>query len=188
LQIDAAVRLTGDALLQGLDGARFADPRLADQCDDLALPGTRQGPSVEHQPHFVRAADERHAAAGAARGEAGHNRSLATHTPGRHRMRESFQFVIADRFDLKQSAQQMLRRLADEYGVRRGERLKPGGEIRRFAYDSAFLRDPSPVAMPTRACRRVPSGRSMPRTSARMPIAARTARSAASSKARGKPK
>ena len=37
--------------------------------------------------------------------------------------------------------------------------------------------------MPTRAWRRAPSGRSMPPTSARMPIAACTARSAASSKA-----
>jgi hypothetical protein len=44
-----------------------------------------------------------------------------------------------------------------------------------------------PVAIPIRARAREPSGRSMPPTSARMLIAARTARSAASSKARGKP-
>ena len=70
LQMDAGVRLGDERFLQRLDRARFADPGLADHGDDLALALARQAPAVEHQPHFVRAPDERQIAAGADRGEA----------------------------------------------------------------------------------------------------------------------
>ena len=69
-----------------------------------------------------------------------HDRRFADHAPGRHRASKSFQFVRAGGFELEQSAEQILRRLADEDGVGRRQCLKPRGEIGGFADDGALLR------------------------------------------------
>ena len=129
-----------DRFLQRLDRARFADPGLADHGDDLALALACQAPAVEQQPHFVRAADERQIAAGTDRGEAALDRRFAAHAPGRHRARKSFQFVFAGGFELEQSAEQTLGRLADQDSVGRRQRLQPRREIGRLADDGALLR------------------------------------------------
>ena len=79
-------------------------------------------------------------AAGADRGKAAFDRCFAPHAPGRHRAGKALQFVFAGGFELEQPAQQILRRFADENGVRSGERLQPRGEIGRFADNGALLR------------------------------------------------
>ena len=134
------MRFAGDGFLQRLDGARFADPGLANQRHDLAFAATRETPAVEYQPHFVSAADERNAAAAAARCKARHHRRFADYSPGLHRASETFQVVRASGLKLEQSAEQILRHLADEYRIGRRQCLKPRGEVRGFADDGALLR------------------------------------------------
>ena len=76
LQVNPGVRLMGDFFLQRLDRARFADTSLADHGDDLTLARAGETPALEHQPHFVRPADERQRT-GADRGEAALDRRFA---------------------------------------------------------------------------------------------------------------
>ena len=134
------MRLAGQCRAQRLDGARFADAGLADHGDDLALAAARQTPAVEHQSHFMGAADHRQIAAGAAGGETAFHRRFADHAPDRHGAGKSLQLVRAGGFELEQSTQQILRRLADEDRIGRGERLQPCRKIWRFADDGALLR------------------------------------------------
>ena len=138
LQVNPGVSM-GDIFLQRLDRARFADTSLADHGDDLTLARAGETPALEHQPHFVRPADERQRT-GADRGEAALDRRFAEHAPSGHGVRKSFEFVRAGGFKVEQSAEQTLRRLADENRVGLGERLKPRGEIRRVADDGTLLR------------------------------------------------
>ena len=140
LQMDARMRLAGEASLQRLDHARFADPGFADHGDDLALAQTRQAPAVAHQAHFVRAADQRQCCRRRGSRQSGFRPPPRPHPPGRHRTGKSLQFVLAGVFEFEQSAQQILRRLADQDGVGRRQRLQPRGEIGRFADDGALLR------------------------------------------------
>ncbi|HEV8029175.1 MAG TPA: hypothetical protein VGP50_17205, partial [Stellaceae bacterium] len=78
LQVNPGVKLMGDIFLQRLDRARFADTSLADHADDLTLARAGETPALEHQPHFVRPADERQRT-GADRGEAALDRRFAEH-------------------------------------------------------------------------------------------------------------
>ena len=104
--------------------------------------------------------------------------------------------MFAGVLQFKQSTQQILGCLADQNGVGPGERLQPCGEIGGFANDRALLRgaDPDDFADHDKAggdpnpCLHPGLVRQFDVTDfRRMPSAARTARSAASSKARGKP-
>ena len=140
LQVDARMRLARQCRAQRLDRARLADAGLADHRDDLALAAARQTPAVEHQSHFMGAADHRQIAAGAAGGETALHHRFADHAPDWHRAGKSLQLVLAGRFELEQSAQQVLRRLADQDRIGRGERLQPCREIWRFADDGALPR------------------------------------------------
>ena len=63
-----------------------------------------------------------------------------THPPSRNRTRKSLQFVLAGAFQLEQAAKQIVRRLADEDGVRLRERLQPRGEIGGLADNGTLLR------------------------------------------------
>src|SRR5271165_7160269 len=134
--------LAGKRLFQCLDRARFADPRLADECNDLTLARLRQAPAIEQQTHFMRAAEVRQPATSADRRKAAFDRRFAAHPPSRHWPRKSLQLVGAGRFELEQPTQQVLRGLTDKdrAGVR--ERLKPRGEIGSLADDATLRRVP----------------------------------------------
>jgi hypothetical protein len=128
----------GDFFLQRLDRARFADTSLADHGDDLTLARAGEPPALEHQPHFVRTTDERQRA-GTDRGEAALDHRFAKHTPGGHGVRKTFEFVRAGGFKLEQSAEQTLRRLADENRVGLGEGLQSRGKVGRLSDNGTFL-------------------------------------------------
>src|ERR1700722_6505216 len=77
---------------------------------------------------------------GAAGRETAFHQRFPGHAPDRHRAGKSLQLVLAGEFELEQFAQQILRRLADQDRIGRGERLQPCREIWRFAVDGALLR------------------------------------------------
>src|SRR5271165_3585139 len=93
--MDSRMLLAGKRFLQRLYRARFANPSLADQRSDLAFARLRQSPAIEQQPHFMRPADERQSAAGAACGKAAFDGGFAAHLPSRDRAAKTFQLVLA---------------------------------------------------------------------------------------------
>src|ERR1700685_3795401 len=135
------MRLAGEPFLQGLDRARFSDPGFADHRYDLALTLPRLLPAFEYQPHFMGAADQRQIPAGANRGKTTFDRCLTSHPPGRHRAGEAFQLMSAGVLEFKHPAQQVPGRLADENGIRPGQRLQPRSEVGCLANNGAFLSD-----------------------------------------------
>ena len=89
LQINARVRLSGHHFVQRFYRARFADPGFAKHGDDLALSFAGHPPAIEHQLHFLGAADEGQVAA-VGRGGPTFGRRFAEDPPNRHRAGESF--------------------------------------------------------------------------------------------------
>ena len=65
---------------------------------------------------------------------------LAQHPPGAHRYSEALQHHCAEILIIKEPADQPPRVLGDHHPIRRGERLQPGSQIRRFAEHRLRLR------------------------------------------------
>jgi hypothetical protein len=120
--------------------ARFPDSGFAEHGDDLAASRTSQPPAVEHQLHFLCAADERQLAAHARPGESAVGRGLAHDAPHPRRAREPSQFAFSLGLELKQAGQQAPRGLADEDLTGPCERLQPRRKIGCLADDRPLLR------------------------------------------------
>ena len=126
-------------LLQRLDHARFADAGFAGHSQYLALALPREMPAFAHQAHFVGPPDQRQAS-GADRRKAAFDRGFAAHPPGRHRAAKTLQLVLTGVGQFEKTAQQFLRRFADEDAIRPSQRLQPCGEVGRFTDDGPLLR------------------------------------------------
>ena len=107
------------------DEPRLADPRVADDGDELALPGHGALPRLADEPQLAVAADEARLV-----------RSLRClvhrHEPVcRNRLGLAFQLERLDRFDLDRAAYELEGRLADQDLVGVGGVLQAGGDIDR---------------------------------------------------------
>ena len=119
--------------------------------------------------------------------------ALANDPPGRLRLGKAGERLRPEIVEIEQPADLPARRFGNDQRVRRGQRLQPGGEVRRLADDR---RAPAPRPRrsdrrPRRARWRCRAARSEPRGAGNRPTAsitaspARTARSASSSCACG---
>ena len=72
--------------------------------------------------------------------EAAQNNAFADHPPSALPRRKAGERLRAEILDLEQSADLLPRALGDNECIRLGERLKPGGKVRRLANDGFFLR------------------------------------------------
>src|SRR5580693_9582135 len=102
------MRLAGEFALQGLDRARFSNPRFAHYRNDLAFALPREVPAFTQQSHFVRTPDQRQDLTGPDGGKTAFHRRFALDPPGRHRTDEPLQFVFSGALELKQAPEQML--------------------------------------------------------------------------------
>ena len=72
--------------------------------------------------------------------EAAQHPALANDPPGRLRLGKAGERLRPEIVEIEQPADLPARRFGDDQRVRRGQRLQPGGEVRRLADDPALLR------------------------------------------------
>src|SRR4029077_7663325 len=65
--------------------------------------------------------------------------ALANDPPGRLRLPKASESLRTEISEIEQPADLAARRFADDQRARRGQRLQPGGEVRRLSDDPALL-------------------------------------------------
>ncbi len=132
--------LAFEPLAQGGRETRFADPGLAADQNHLPLACGGAPPAAQQQLDFLLPPDERGQRSRAQRLEAAQDAALADDAPGALRLGEAGERPAPKIRDLEEGADLPPRALGDDKRIRRGECLKPCGEVRCLADDTAFLR------------------------------------------------
>jgi hypothetical protein len=127
-------------LAQRLDQARLADPGLAREEHDLALPGPGLPPAAEEQLQLLLAPDERRRRAAVPRLEAALGPAFGDDAEGRDRCREALERLRPERLELEELAHQPAGGGGDHHLVGPGEGLEPGGEVGGLADHGLFPR------------------------------------------------
>jgi hypothetical protein len=127
------IGLVAEALAQGPDHARLADPGLAGQQHHLAVAVPGPGPALEQDAELVLATDQRREVLTVQRLEAAFGTTLAFDPPGCERLGEALEPLWAEIGELEQPAHQPAGRLADHDAARRGERLQSSRKVGRLA-------------------------------------------------------
>ena len=134
----AGMRLGSDVLGKRRGEPRLADARLAGNQHHASLAALRLLPAAQQQLDFLLAPDERRLARAQGLEAAQHRRSRQD-PPGALRLGEAGKRLRAEICELEQPADLPARRFADDQRIGCGQRLQPGGEVRRLADDAALL-------------------------------------------------
>ena len=189
------MRFGGEAFQKRGREPRFADAGLAGEQHHLAFAGLCPRPAPQQQFEFFFPPDERGQAGRVQRLEAAFHGTRPQRRPGPHRPGDALEVLGPEVLQLEEIAEQPSRAVGDDDRVRLGQRLQARREVRRLADDCRApaprptpIRSPtttSPVAMPTRTCKRMPAAVVSFGTASTSASPARTARSASCSWAWG---
>src|SRR5262249_36051919 len=128
------MRVALDGLRQRHSESRFTDPRLPGKQHNPSIAGPRVLPTLQQQLKIFVAPDQ-WSRLRAQRLEAAQNDAFADYPPSALPLRKAGERLRAEVLDLEQGADLLARTLGDNECIRLGERLKPGGEVRRLAND-----------------------------------------------------
>ena len=134
------VRLVCQLLAKGVHQPRLADARLTRDQDHLAVAVLGPAPALHEHGQLVLASDQRRDAMPMEGLEAAIGRAFAPNPERGDRLWEALDPGRTEVGQLEQTADEAPGRLADHDAAGRGQRLQPGGKVRRLADHGAFLR------------------------------------------------
>jgi hypothetical protein len=134
------VRHVRQVLVQLVDEARLADPRLAEDEDVLPLAVLRPLPAIDERSELHVAPDEARQVSRRDVESAAHPARLHDAIE-RHRLAHAFEHLRPAVLDHEQPGDQALRRGRDHHRVRLGRALHARGDVRRLAEDLAAVGD-----------------------------------------------
>src|SRR6516162_6321 len=134
------MRLAAEALLQRRGEARLADTGFAGDQHDLAVARLGARPAAQQYIELLVTADQQGQPRSAQGLEPARDPARTQYLPRRHRLGDALDLDGAQIAILEEIADQPARARRDHYGIRLGQGLQPGGEVRGFADDRLFLR------------------------------------------------